>query len=706
MRKHLIAIGLLASAALGGQFAASVAAPARSPFAAMLAQFDNASSGDDWPGTGRTYSEQHYTPLAQINDRNVGQLGLAWGMDLGMGNAASQPVEVGGVIYMATGMSVVRAVDARTGRLLWTFDPEVGVHGGKEMRQQWGTRGVGWWNGKVYVGTVDGRLIAIDAKDGKQVWSVQTVEKGGGQFITGAPRFFKGKVIIGQGGADSTLKRGYVTAYDAESGKQAWRFYVVPGNPADGFESKAMEMAAKTWTGEWWRWGGGGSPWNAITYDAELNQVLIGTGNGYPWNRHLRSPGGGDNLFLCSIVALDADTGEYKWHYQINPGDTWDYNAAMGNALAKLRIDGKVRKVVITAPKNGFLYVIDRTNGKLISAEKIARVTWATHIDKETGRPVEVPGARYDNGKDFELWPSSRGAHSWNPMAFSPKSGLVYIPKIEHGLIFNDRGITMDNWRPFGANLSFPKDELDNTSSLLAWDPVKQKKVWEVPFKGGWTGGVLATGGNLVFQGHLDGRFAAYNAETGKELWRFAAQAGILAAPISYRLDGRQYVAVMVGVGGSAATESTSHAGITIDGRTQKNRLLTFVLGGTAKLPPAPPPFVVKPVDDAGYEPDRALAAKGEAVFGRNCLNCHGLEAIAAGWAPDLRASLLPQSPEAFASVVRDGALVATGMPKFDDLSEADLAAIRQYLRKRTADLRAGKGLMAGGNCALRSRST
>ena len=689
MRKPIIALAMLASVAAGGHFAALSAAPG-GRMAAMIAQLNDNSSGDDWPGTGRTYDEQHYSPLAQINDRNVGQLGLAWAVDLGFGNTSTQPVEVGGVVYFTTGMSVVRAIDVRTGKLLWTFDPEVGKYGGKEMRQQWGTRGIAWWNGRVYTGTVDGRLIAIDAKTGKAVWSVKTTLPG--QFITGAPRVFKGKVMIGQGGADSTLNRGYVTAYDAETGKQAWRFYIVPGNPEDGFENKAMEMAAKTWTGEWWRWGAGGSPWNAMTYDAELNQVLIGTGNGYPWNRHLRSPGGGDNLFLCSIVALDADTGEYKWHYQINPGDTWDFNAAMGNALTTLSIDGKPRKVIMTAPKNGFFYVIDRTDGKLISAEKIARVTWADRIDVKTGRPVEVTGARYDDGKDFELWPSSRGAHSWMPMSYSPKSGLVYIPKIEHGLIFNDRGITMDNWRPFGANLSFPdKDPMDNTSSLLAWDPVKQKKAWEIPFKGGWTGGVLSTAGNLVFQGHLDGRFAAYAAGTGKELWRFPAQAAILAAPISYRVDGRQYVSVMVGLGGSAATEASSHGGITIDGRTQKNRILTFVLGGKAQLPPPPPPFVVKAVDDPEYKPDPELTAKGEGVYNRNCLNCHGLDTTAAGWAPDLRGSAVPQSAEAFAAIVRDGALVATGMPRFDDLPEKDIDAVRQYLRSRAADLREGK---------------
>ena len=657
---------------------------------------DDGSSGDDWPGYGRSYGEQHFSPLTDINDQNVGKLGLAWSMDMGTGNPTSIPVEVGGTLYMSTGLSIVRAVDARTGKVLWTYDSKVAEHAGKEMRSSWDIRGIAWWNGKVYTGTVDGRLIALDAKTGKEIWIVQTLTKGNGQFITGAPRAFDGKIIIGQGGGDTTPTRGYATAYDAETGKQLWRFYVVPGDPQKGFENKAMEMAAKTWKGEWWKNGGGGEPWNAFTYDAETDTILIGTGNGFPWNQKIRSPGGGDNLFLCSMIAVDAKTGEYKWHYQYNPGETWDYNSTMDMQLADLTIDGKPRKVVMSAPKNGFLYVVDRTNGKLISAGRIAKVTWATKIDTATGRPVETPTARFESGASFELWPSYTGAHSWMPMAFSPKTGLVYIPKLEQGAKYTDKGIDLKTWKPvvgtvgevFDAGL---KDPLNFTSSLLAWNPVTQQKAWEVKTLGGWNGGLLATAGNLVFQGQLDGRFSAYSADKGKELWHFPSQAAVLAAPITYRVDGKQYVTVLVGIGSSATLDVRAHGGIAFDTRTQKKRVLTFVLDGKATLPPPPPPFVLKPVDDPSYTPDAALAAKGAAIFGANCAVCHGWGAKAGGYGVDLRGSAVPQSAEAFDGVVLDGVLTASGMPKFGELSDADRAAIRQYLRSRAADLRAGK---------------
>ena len=653
-----------------------------------------ANGGDDWPAYGATYDERHFSPLAEINDGNVKSLGLAWSMDLPLGNPATIPVEIGNTLYMSSGLSIVRAIDAVTGKLLWMYDPKVGEHGGKELRASWGIRGIAYWNGKVYTGTADGRLIAIDAKTGKEVWTAQTTRKGSGLFITGAPRAFDGKIIIGQGGGDSTTNRGYATAYDAETGKQLWRFYVVPGNPANGFENKAMAMAAKTWTGEWWKLGGGGEPWGDFTYDKSTNTILIGTGNGYPWNRKIRSPGGGDNLFLCSMVAVDADTGAYKWHYQFNPGETWDYNATMDMELADLTIDGKLRKVVMTAPKNGFFYVIDRTNGKLISAEKIAKVTWATKIDLATGRPVEVPGARFPNGQDFEMWPSNTGAHSWMPMAYSPKTKLVYIPKIESGIIYNDRGFDLKHWKPvpgnvgqtFGNTVSNP---LQYTSALLAWNPVTQKQAWKVNTVGGWNGGVMATAGNLVFQGQLDGRFSAYAADSGKELWHFPAQAAVISAPISYKAGGHQYVTVVVGMGSSASIDPRTHGGIQIDNRTQKRRVLSFMLDGKATLPPAPPPFVLKPIADPGYRPDPALAARGAAVYNGHCLACHGYNAEAGGGAPDLRASPVPQDAAAFRSIVHDGALKDTGMPQFAELSDANLYVLRQYLRSRAADLRA-----------------
>jgi quinohemoprotein ethanol dehydrogenase len=376
----------------------------------------------------------------------------------------------------------------------------------------------------------------------------------------------------------------------------------------------------------------------------------------------------------------------------VQSGESWDYNSTMDMELADLTIDGKPRKVVMQAPKNGFFYVIDRTNGQLISAEKIAKVTWASKIDLTTGRPVENPDARFAGGKSFELWPSNNGAHSWMPMAYSPKTQLVYIPKIEGGIVYDDRGIDVKHWvhtpGTLGQNLGNASTR--PTSALVAWNPVTQKQVWKVDTVGGWTGGALATAGDLVFQGQLDGGLRAYAADTGKELWRFPAQAAILAAPISYRVGDHQYVTVVVGMGTSAALDARAHGGLQFDARTQKRRVLTFMIGGKAQLPPAPPPFKLTPVADPDYRPDPALAKRGETVFASNCIACHGFNAEGGGAAPDLRVSAVPQDAAAFRSVVHDGALKETGMPQFAELPDADLAALRQYFRSRNAGLRAG----------------
>jgi quinohemoprotein ethanol dehydrogenase len=685
-RGRMIALGVLSM--LGVAAWSKGPAPQLTGSAAL---YRDSADGRDWPGVGRTYGEQHFSPLAQIDQANVGRLKLAWYQDLDTTNSVSQPVEVGGTLYFATGVSVVHAVDAKSGKTLWIFDPHAGERAGKALRYFWGTRGVSWWNGKVYVGTADGRLIAIDARSGKQVWSQQVVDPAKGLYLTGAPRAAAGKIITGESNGDYTAFRGFADAYDAETGKHLWRFYTVPGNPAVDSDW-TTKFAARTWTGDWWRWGPGGNPWNAFSYDAETDTVMFGTADTFPFNPRIRSPGGGDNLFGCSIVALDATTGQYKWHYQFVPSDAWDYDGVMDIELADLVIAGRPRKVAMIAPKDGFFYVLDRTSGQLLSAEKIAKVSWADHIDLKTGRPVENPDARYyKTGKPFEIWPSMRGAHSVPPMAYSPQTRLAYIPRLDSALVYDDHDVTPDHVAQWGINISLAKDNpLNNTSALLAWDPVKQKAAWKVDTFGGWNGGLLATAGGLVFQGQLDGRFSAYAATTGKELWHSYVQAPVLAAPISYMVGDKQYVSLLVGIAYSASAEAFSHKGITLD-REQRRRLLTFMIDGSAKLPPMPPSRPLTPPADPGYRPDPPLAQQGAMIFADKCAYCHGQLAIGGGYGPDLRASEFPFLEDGFRALLRDGPLVATGMPKWDDLSDQDIVAIRQYIRSRAADLRAGK---------------
>jgi quinohemoprotein ethanol dehydrogenase len=639
----------------------------------------------DWPGYAG-HDEAHYSPLDQINEANVGRLGLAWATDTtGVTNMFTAPIAVDGVLYLALGHAVVHAVDGRTGKLLWRYDPEVGKVAGTKLRGGWGSRGMANAGGRLFVGTVDGRLIAIDAKSGRKLWSVETTAPDDGRIITGAPWVFDGKVVIGHGGADMNPVRGYVTAYDQKTGRQLWRFFTVPGDPAKGFENKAMAMAAKTWTGEWWRWGGGGTVWNAMAYDARFHRLYIGVGNGAPWNQKIRSPGGGDNLFLCSIVALDADTGEYVWHYQLNPGETWDYNASMDIELADLPIGGKLRPVLLHAPKNGFFYVIDRETGKLLSAEKFAtNVSWADRIDLASGRPVENPKARFPNGESFGLFPDNMGAHGPEAMAYSPKTKLVYLPIAEGGFLMRDPS-PLAAWRytpGMGINpsvqLADDPSRGPRSNRLTAWDPVAQKPVWSVPRAGLRAGGVTATGGNLVIQGDVSGTLAIYSARTGAKLWSFDAHTGIMAQPVSFLAGGRQYISVTTGWRGNAPSGWTPEWDFT----SQKRRILTFALDGKARLPKddlTPPPFA----DDPAFKLDPATVASGAALYGVRCGICHGPEAAAAALAPDLRRSQLPLSVEAFDAVVRQGALTANGMPRFEELSADDLEAIRHYLRSR-----------------------
>ncbi len=654
------------------------------------AMLTDAADGANWPSYGRTLDETHYSPLTQIDRANVTRLGLAWSLDLDVTQRVdSQPLAADGVIYIAVGMSIVHAVDARTGAVLWRHDPGVAALAGPRLRGSWGIRGLALWQDKVIVGTQDGRLIALDRATGAQRWSVQTLEGVAEAAITGAPRVFDGKVVIGFGGGERMPMRGAVSCYGADTGALLWRFHTVPGNPADGFENDAMRMAADTWTGEWWKYGGGGTVWNAMTFDPERQRLYIGTGNGQPWNWKIRNPGGGDNLFLASIVALDINTGQYVWHSQQNPNEAWDYNAVMDMALARLTIDGRPRDVLMQAPKNGFLYVLDRDTGRLISAEKIGHVTWADRIDPATGRPVERPGIRYEDGP-VTIFPGTNGVHNWNPMAFSRDTGLLYIPTIGIGAIYDDAGFGPD-WRPQAGRWNYalsttlvpPRDGAG--SSLLAWNPVTQSEAWRVPTPGGWDAGVMATGGGLVFQGHLDGSFNAYDARSGKLLWRFDAGVAVGGAPISFSVDGRQYVSVLTGPPSGSTPMAPAMHRYTWDYRTAPRRLLTFALDGRGVLPASRPPSDggVAPVA-AGTPYDAARARAGMPLYYAHCLQCHGANAIAAGAGPDLRASPLALSQEAFLQVLH-GALLDNGMPAFSDLGAEEIEDIRHFIRGRAA---------------------
>jgi quinohemoprotein ethanol dehydrogenase len=678
-RAGAAALALLACGAASGE------GPAQVDHARLL--HADAEPGQ-WMAPGRTYDEQRFSPLAQINADNVQRLGLAWYADINTerGMEAS-PLAIDGVLYNVQPWNVVTAYDGRTGKVLWTYDPEVPLRFGRLACCDIVSRGLAAWRGKIYVATLDGRLIALNAATGKPVWSVLTVDNSKSYTITGAPRVFDGKVLIGNGGAEMGV-RGYVTAYDAETGAQAWRWHTVPGNPADGFENAAMEMAAKTWTGEWWTAGGGGTVWDSLSYDPALNLVYVGTGNGSPWSQMWRSPGGGDNLFLASIVALDADTGEYRWHYQTTPGEEWDYTATQQMILADLQIGGRTRKVLMQAPKNGFFYVLDRETGELISAEKFAPINWATGIDMATGRPIENPAVRYGTTPVL-VSPGAGGAHNWNPMAYSPLTHLVYLPVTETYMGYA-RAAAFDAAQG-GLGTSFTGFEPERKAIaeyadahsrgwLSAWDPVRQREVWRVPSPQKGSGGVLATAGNLVFEGTIGQTFAAYRADTGEKLWEMPVQQVPIAAPITYTVDGEQYIAVNAGWGGGLAhVERSAYTQLFLS----KPRLLVFKLGGTAKLPPLPPASLqvpeLSPPPPLTGTPEQVN--RGEQLYAANCALCHGV--AARGGVKDLR-HMAPETHKAFLDIVLRGTRARNGMASFADvLSPAEAEAVHDYLIAR-----------------------
>jgi quinohemoprotein ethanol dehydrogenase len=652
-----------------------------------------AAQPETWLTYGRDYAETRFSPLAAINAGNVGRLGLAWSYDTGsFRGLEATPLVADGVLYATTSWSDVFALDAVTGEEIWRWDAQADRVRGARACCDVVNRGVALYEGKVYVGVIDGRLVALDAATGTPVWDVQTTPIDQPYTITGAPRVVAGKVVIGNGGAELGV-RGYVSAYDADTGALIWRFYTVPGDPSQPFESPALEAAAKTWTGEWWTLGGGGTAWDAIAYDAEAKLVYVGTGNGSPWNQRIRSPGGGDNLYLVSILALDVETGELVWHYQTTPGDTWDYTAVQHLMLAELTIDGRERRVIMQAPKNGFFYVLDRLTGELISAEPFVEVTWASGIDKATGRPIETPQARYSAALT-RISPGPGGAHNWHPMSFNPQTGLVYLPASQNEFVYAadpafehiprawNLGIAMGS---FAGLLERPAEEygpgtgqrLETPNALLAWDPVAQSARWRVNYTGASGGGTLTTAGNLVFQGASNGKFAAYGADRGEKLWEVDVGNGILAPASTYEIDGTQYVSLLVGWGGSGGLFGDNPAGQ----YKATGRVMTFVLDGEREFEKIRgiemPAVTLIPHDSTPEE-----IARGEALYGQRCIMCHGGGAISGGAIADLRYSA-PATYEILDDIVRGGAYQNLGMPMFSWFTEDDVAGLRAYLLSR-----------------------
>jgi quinohemoprotein ethanol dehydrogenase len=647
----------------------------------------------NWLTYGRTYSEQRFSPLRRITVDNVGQLGLAWfaDFDTNRGQEAT-PLVIDGVMYVSTAWSMVKAYDARTGRLLWSYNPQVPGEFGVKACCDVINRGVAAWHDKIFVATLDGRLVALDAASGKPVWTTLTVDKSKPYTIAQAPRVIKGRVVIGTSGSEYGV-RGYISAYDAQTGKLDWRFYTVPGDPSKPFENDAMAMAAKTWSGEWWKMGGGGTVWEGLSYDPELNLIYFGVSNGLEWNQGLRSAGKGDNLFLASIVAVNADTGSYVWHYQTTPGEEWDYDATQQLVLANLKIHGESRKVLMQANKNGFFYVIDRGNGKLLSAQKFASVTWARGVDLKTGRPIENPGIRYDKtGKPSnQQLPGPLGAHNWMSMAFNPGTGLVYIPA--QNLATTYAPVPQFKPQPIGYNIGTAIKFADRMQGyLLAWDPVQQKEVWRVNYLGPWNGGVLTTAGNLVVQGSAAGALAAYRADTGDKLWSMDLQSGIVAAPMTFEVGGEQYIAVLSGWGGAFPLVAGHAAGQSGNLRNV-SRLLVFKLGGTAALPAlTPAKLVLQPPPDKA---DPATVLRGQDLFAEHCGVCHGQAAISGGVTPDLRASQF-LSNDFWYQIVLNGALQTAGMVSFNSVLDRDGAtAIRDYVIHRSNEDRAAASVQA-----------
>ena len=673
---------------------------------ANIAQIDTAriinadSEPGNWLAYGRDYGEQRHSPLTQVNKKTIKDLELAFSVDMytTRGLEAS-PIVVDGILYMTGSWSVVYAVDAKTGEEVWSYDPEVPGDWARKACCDVVNRGVAVYDGAVYVASLDGYLISLNAETGEEIWRVNTIiDRTRAYTITGAPRVANGRVFIGNGGGEYGV-RGYVTAYDAKTGEQDWRFYTVPGDPNKPFEHPEMEEAAKTWKGgEWWKIGGGGTVWNSIVYDPDTDTVYLGVGNGSPWTRSIRSPGGGDNLFLSSIVALDPNTGRKKWHYQTTPGDTWDYTAVQDMMLADMEIDGEMRKVIMQAPKNGFFYVLDRETGELLRANPYVTVNWASHIDMETGRPVENASRNFaESDKSQWILPGPLGGHNWQSMSYNPNTGLVYIPAMESPLVFDvdhdfkatgrykyieggwNTGIEFGRLLPLLAeHPDFPP----NKGYITAFDPLTGKTHWMREHSQHWNGGTLSTEAGLVFQGNGDGYFVAYDATNGEELWKVNTYTSTIAPPITYAIDGEQYVAIQVGSGGAGGlTDGTAMPASNKWGNF--GRLLVFKLNGGGSIE-QPEHWARDIPEPPAIEMADAAIDHGMELYHEVCTFCHGIAVIGHSAVPDLR-KMSEQTHRMFKEIVLEGVLADRGMSSFADrLSEKDVEDIYTFIIARS----------------------
>ena len=652
----------------------------------------NTATGEEWLIGGADFSASHYSPLGQVNTDNVKDLGIAWATEIPVANGlVSEPIVVDGVMYVSGEFSKVFALDAASGQMLWQFDPKVRLD--FSLGNSWASRsnrGVAVWKGKVYVGTGDCRLIAVSAGRGEQLWEspVCNPSEGDGAGITGAPRVGGDKVFMGYLASD-TGARGSIVAFDAETGAELWRFWTVPGKPTkDEVVSPALKKAAETWT-EGWAKQGGGAVWDAMTYDPETDLLYFGTASALPLNARVRDREERDNLYTNSIMAVNATTGDYVWHYQAVPADAWDYDAAMHIVLTDVTLKGTRKRVAITAPKNGFLYVLDARSGELLRADAIARnITWASHIDLASGRPVVLEQAEYYSedllGQTIQVFPGANGAHNWHASSYHKEHGLLYLPMIDlPGYFTSNDGLMGASFEPLGYR---PDDEIpDSMGYLLAWDPVKGAARWSVDHSLPFNGGVLSTAGNLVFQGSGEGEFSAYDAIVGKKLWKMGTRSAIQSNPVTYQSAGEQYIAVTTGLGGGLRLTAPDRVA-SLDAR-EPAKVIAFKLGGKGTLPPGDERYLPSPEPPSLEKWTAAQVEQGELLWSTaGCEVCHGAHAMGIrkreldGVIPDLRYAPA-EVHEQWHAIVLGGIRRDRGMPYYGEyLTMEESEALHGYV--------------------------